>query len=269
MSLKFISLRRFPPFPGGEPDSTSLSLSDRQPDRLQVVGGLPHCCNIAPKSVADARALVSFLLSWIASNPAREAAERAAKLRRPDAEVAELAKLDRVDVSGCHGSDGKLYYPGQRWGVRCFLHFLAVSTAGKLQANFSESRDTELNARELARSMAEQAAQSGGPGGGYTVVVFRRRDGQVVERTHAPAVPVGADLADAGVPEFAPSKSDLAESIIGHLASTFAGGFDTVHASDVVGDDNRKLADLVDAYVDDPHAGAAPVYDPAEPGNRE
>lgn len=58
MALKWIDLRR------GD-GVALLEISDKRPNELCVIGGLPHGIAIAPRSVPDARRWIAWLEQWI------------------------------------------------------------------------------------------------------------------------------------------------------------------------------------------------------------
>jgi hypothetical protein len=61
MSLQFISITRR--LYSGTADTSTLSLSERRPDVLGVLGNLPHGAEIAPKTDGDRRKLIAWLES--------------------------------------------------------------------------------------------------------------------------------------------------------------------------------------------------------------
>ena len=58
MSLQFITVIDN----DKEPRQSSLSISDKAPDVLRVVGGLDHGTEFRPKTLADAQRLVDWLI---------------------------------------------------------------------------------------------------------------------------------------------------------------------------------------------------------------
>ena len=56
--MEFIDLKR-------DQDVSSLGISEKNPGVLNVIGELPHGCQIAPRSLQSAQKLIAWLENWI------------------------------------------------------------------------------------------------------------------------------------------------------------------------------------------------------------
>lgn len=87
-----------------------------------------------------------------------------------------IAELEKVDISSHHSPAGKLYMPSYPWGINTFNHDLPPTNLGP---NVSDSARTQTEAIEKAQKYYTRLNTS--------VLVFRRRDGKIIQRFVAKA----------------------------------------------------------------------------------
>lgn len=87
----------------------------------------------------------------------------------------DLDELTTVDVSDLRGSDGKLYFPGAKFGVRVWFLDLPVKGGGHNFGDYATSKKWAITKAERAVNTRANTY----------ALVFHRTDGKIVARYHS------------------------------------------------------------------------------------
>lgn len=86
----------------------------------------------------------------------------------------QLGVLDKVDVTSHHDQQGKLYMPSYPWGIYIYPHDCMPSN-GQPHSDSARTRGEAVT----------KASKAHHRGKNTSVLVFRRKDGVIVERFFA------------------------------------------------------------------------------------